>query len=58
MKVTTYKGFKIQEGTDITTGNPVFKVYTKEEWSYGEGFRSYEWEAVSMQEAEEFIDSY
>ncbi|WP_188066675.1 hypothetical protein [Brevibacillus brevis] len=58
MRPITYKGFKIQEGTDITTGNQVFKVYTKEEWAYGEGFRSYEWEACTMQEAKEFIDSY
>lgn len=57
-KVSTYKGFKIKETVDIDTQNPLFVVYTKEEWGYGEGFRTYEWEACSMQEARDFIDSY
>ncbi|URJ36630.1 hypothetical protein MF625_001049 [Paenibacillus polymyxa] len=57
-RVTTYKGFKILQRTDHTTQLPVFAVYTKDEWTYGEGFRSYEWEACSMKEAREFVDSY
>lgn len=56
-KVTTYKGFKVKECLD-GQGNMVFKVYTKDEWGYGEGFRSCEWEACTMQEAHDFIDSY
>ncbi|MGG1669964.1 MULTISPECIES: hypothetical protein [Paenibacillus] len=58
MKIITYKGFKIKERNDDSTGYPVFDVYTKEEWSYGSGLRSAEWEAGSLKEAKEFIDSY
>ncbi|KJD42542.1 hypothetical protein [Paenibacillus terrae] len=57
-KVSTYKKFKIKESIDITTGFPVFEVYTPEEWAYGAGIRSSEWDACSMKEAHEFIDSY
>lgn len=58
MKVITYKGFKIKEGKDEITDNPIFNIYTEEEWSYGSGLRSSEWEAGSLKEAKEFIDSY
>jgi hypothetical protein len=57
-KVKSYKGFKIQESTDTATGCLTFKVYTEEEWAYGNGYRYCEWEACSMQEATGFIDSY
>ncbi|MFD3260871.1 hypothetical protein ACE3MQ_19945 [Paenibacillus lentus] len=57
-RVTTYRGFKIRESIDYITGKPVFRVYTKEEWAYGSGFRCYEWEACSMQEARDFVDTY
>ncbi|KZE65126.1 hypothetical protein AV545_04170 [Paenibacillus jamilae] len=57
-KVKQYKGFKIHETQDITMGSPLFVVYTAEEWAYGKGIRSNEWEACSMQEAKDFIDSY
>ncbi|WP_028559004.1 hypothetical protein [Paenibacillus pinihumi] len=57
-KVISYKGFKIKESNDTTTKLPTFKVYTSEEWQYGEGYRLYDWEACSMEEATEFIDSY
>lgn len=50
--VITYKGWKIQE---VENG---FNVFTKDEWSYGEGYRYPEWEAGNMQEAKDFIDSY
>ena len=56
--VTTYKGFKIQERSDFDTGNPIWTVYTAEEWSYSKGYRSPEWDAVTMEEAKQFIDSY
>lgn len=49
-KTHTYKGFKIHEVNDM------FKVYTAEEWSYGKGFRCFEWEACSMKEAQDFIN--
>ncbi|MGG3278982.1 hypothetical protein [Paenibacillus solani] len=53
-----YKNFKIYEETDITTGDPIFAVYTKEEWGYGKGYRSSEWDATCLEEAKQFIDSY
>ncbi|MGV6935970.1 hypothetical protein ACWA2B_10690 [Paenibacillus sp. CMM36] len=57
-KVTQYKGFKVHETQDIAMGSPLFVVYTPEEWAYGKGIRSYEWEASTMQEAKDFIDGY
>lgn len=55
-KVTSYKGFKIQEQEE--DNHILYVVYTKDEWAYGNGFRSSEWEACSMKEATDFIDSY
>lgn len=52
-KVRAYKGFKIEEANENT-----FNVYTADEWSMGKGFRYPEWEAGSLQEARDFIDSY
>lgn len=52
-KVTTYKGFKIQQVSENE-----FNVYAKDEWEYGAGLRQIEWEAGTMQEAKDFIDSY
>lgn len=57
-KVTSRKGMKIQHTTCSATNEPLFKVYTKEEWSYGEGFRCCEWEATSIEEAHQFIDGF
>ncbi|MGM1023515.1 MAG: hypothetical protein ACQEXV_24015 [Bacillota bacterium] len=57
-KVTTYKGFKIKESTEDSTGDILFMIYTVEEYSYGEGLRTAEWEAGSLEEAKQFIDSY
>ena len=51
-KVSTYKGFTIA----IEGGT--YYLFTKEEWSYGRGYRTAEWEAGSMEEARNFIDSY
>jgi hypothetical protein len=51
--VTSYKGFKIQQ---IDTN--MFLLFTKDEWSYGEGYRSAEWEAGTIEEAKQFIDCY
>jgi hypothetical protein len=52
-KVTSYKGWKIQQ-----VGENDFRVFTADEWSYGEGFRYPEWEAGTIQEAKDFIDCY
>lgn len=52
-KMKTHKGFVIAYGQDN-----FYHVFTKEEWSYGEGFRYEEWEAGSIREAIDFIDSY
>ena len=50
--VVSYKGYKIEE-----VNNTVFHVYTAEEWAYGKGLRYFEWEAGSLTEAKEWIDS-
>ncbi|MER2061446.1 MAG: hypothetical protein ABS894_00795 [Aerococcus urinaeequi] len=57
-KVTQYKGFKIQERPCPDTGAELFSVFTKEEWDYGAGYRCAEWDATTMEEAHQFIDSY
>lgn len=52
-KVKQYKNFIIaldKEG--------FYHIFTKEEWSYGKGYRYPEHEAGSLQEAIDFIDSY
>lgn len=54
-KPVIYKGYKILEETDTTAQMPVFKIYTAEEWAYGKGYRSAEWEACSLEEAKEWI---
>jgi hypothetical protein len=53
-KVKTLKGFVI--ALDTRAGYPMYPVYTKEEWGMGI-FRCYEWEACTMKEAEDFINS-
>lgn len=58
-RVSTYKGFKIHETTDrVKPEQAAFIVYTTEEWLHGKGLRYPEWEAGTMQEAKDFIDSY
>lgn len=52
-KVTTHKGFKIQQIAENT-----FNVFTPDEWGYGEGCRYPEWEAGTLEEAKQFIDCY
>ncbi|EJW14066.1 hypothetical protein M5X05_26865 [Paenibacillus alvei] len=51
-KVVSYKGFKIKEVGDE------FHVFTKDEWAMPAAVRVVEWEAGTMQEAKDFIDSY
>lgn len=51
-KIKQYKGFVIAQDKEF------YHVFTKDEWSYGEGFRYPEIEAGSVKEAEDFIDSY
>jgi hypothetical protein len=52
-RIKTYKGFVI-----ATTNKGDYLLFTKEEWSYGAGYRYPEWEAGNLQEAIDFIDSY
>ena len=52
-KVRQYRGFII-----AVDENDFYHIFTKEEWSYGKGFRYPEHEAGSMQEAIDFIESY
>lgn len=60
-KVKNYKGFVIAE-TNQKERDEEFKdnyeVYTKDEWSYGEGLRNSEIECGTIQHCIEFIDSY
>lgn len=51
-KPIIYKGFRIKEE------NNTYYTYTKEEWAYDEGYRSCEWEACSLKEAQEWVDCY
>lgn len=51
-KVVSYKSFKIKEVGDE------FHVFTKDEWAMPAALRVVEWEAGTMQEAKDFIDSY
>ncbi|WP_090739336.1 hypothetical protein [Paenibacillus sp. Mc5Re-14] len=55
--IITYQGWKIKQKKDQYDMD-VFLCYTKEEWEYGSGLRQAEWEAGTMQEAKDFIDSY
>ena len=52
-KVKQHKGFVI-----AADKSGVLHVYTKDEWSYGEGCRYPEWDCDHMQEAIDFIESY
>jgi hypothetical protein len=56
VKIKSYKGFKIEE--IIEDGHDIFRLYTNEEWAYGKGLRSYEWDVCTIEEAKRFIDSY
>jgi hypothetical protein len=52
-KVKAYKGFIIaldKEGR--------YQLFTKDEWSYGAGFRYPEHDTCSIEEAKQFIDCY
>lgn len=52
VKRFNYRGFVVnfEEGS--------FKLYTRDEWSYGKGYRYPEWETDNEDEAREWIDSY
>lgn len=45
-KVRTYRGFVIAE----SNGNYPYLVYSKDEWSYGKGLRTAEFECDNLQE--------
>lgn len=51
-KIKMYKGFVIaREGAE-------WFVFTAEEWSYGSGMRTPEFECQSLKECEDNIESY
>lgn len=52
-KMQMYKGWVI-----ATDKDSVWYVFTKDEWSYGNGCRYSEWDADRLIECKEFIDSY
>jgi len=52
-KVKQYKNFVI-----ALDNKGFYHIFTKEEWSYGNGYRYPEHEAGSLEEAIDFIDSY
>lgn len=52
-KIKQYKGFVIAQDKE-----GILHIFTKEEWSYGNGCRYPEHEAGTVQEAIDFIDSY
>jgi hypothetical protein len=52
-KVKTYKGFVITKNQSNE-----YQVFTKEEWSYGDGYRTAEFDCCSEKECIENIDSY
>lgn len=52
-KVKQYKGFKI-----VMNHEERYDIFTKEEYSYGKGYRSAEHDAGSIEEAMEYIDCY
>lgn len=53
-KIKEYKGFVIAEDNEKME----LLVFTKEEWSYGEGCRTPEFVCGSFMECKENIDSY
>lgn len=52
MDIFRYRGYVVAPSEDGT-----YDIYTREEWSYGKGYRYPEWNVGSPQEAKEFIDS-
>jgi len=52
-KTISYKGFKIVEGDDGR-----YDIFTNEEYSYGKGYRTPEFDVGSIEEAKHFIDCY
>ena len=52
-KVKQHQGFVIAEDKEKR-----LHIFSKDEWSYGAGFRYAEWDADNMQEAIDFIESY
>ena len=61
-KIKTYKGWIIaqfQKENDLENFElNRFYIFTQDEWKHGKGLRSPEWDAGSLKEAEEFINSY
>lgn len=57
-KIKEHKGYVIAENPKIDDVNSYpYYVYTKEEWSFGEGCRYYEFECESIQECLDNLES-
>ena len=52
-KVKTYKGFVIAKAADNE-----FHMFLADEWAYGEGLRTAEFECSSVEECKANADSY
>jgi hypothetical protein len=52
-KVKTVKGMVIAQSKDGE-----YHIFTKDEWSCGEGFRSEEWSTTGLNEAVEWARGY
>jgi hypothetical protein len=52
-----YRGFVCAMEKD-RDGDPIRRLYTRDEWELGDGYRTEEWETESVWESKEWIDSY
>ncbi len=61
-KVTRkYKGWAIKQDIERSADgleHIIYRCYTPEEWEYPSNIRLPEWDACSLQEAKDFIDTY
>lgn len=60
-KICKYKGWTICEGNERSAdgiNHTIYHCYNPEEMQYPSNIRSSEWDAGSLQEAKDFIDSY
>ncbi|MHB9148334.1 MAG: hypothetical protein ACYC2U_08240 [Candidatus Amoebophilus sp.] len=53
-----FKKVKVYKGWVIATNGEEYHVFSVDEWGYGEGFRTAEFECGSVMECKANIDSY
>ena len=53
-KTFKYKGFVCYWNKEEER----YELYSKEEWGYGKGYRTPEWDAGTVDECKEWIDGY